>query len=154
MPTMNKVDYKIASLLQQDGRLSNVELSDKIDLSPSPCLRRVKKLEEEGVITGYYAALDRQLVGLGMTIFVDVSLDNHRDEASLQFESAILAMHNVISCFVVSGASDYRLEVVVSDLLTYEAWLKTLQRLPIVKDIQSNFAIRAVKTTAPLPLKY
>ncbi|WP_028468968.1 Lrp/AsnC family transcriptional regulator [Neptunomonas japonica] len=151
---MNKVDYKIASLLQQDGRLSNVELSDKIDLSPSPCLRRVKKLEEEGVITGYYAALDRQLVGLGMTIFVDVSLDNHRDEASLQFESAILAMHNVISCFVVSGASDYRLEVVVSDLLTYEAWLKTLQRLPIVKDIQSNFAIRAVKTTAPLPLKY
>jgi Lrp/AsnC family leucine-responsive transcriptional regulator len=151
---MDKVDYKIASLLQQDGRLSNVELSDKIDLSPSPCLRRVKKLEEEGVITGYYAALDRQLIGLGMTIFVDVSLDNHRDEASLQFESAILAMDNVISCFVVSGASDYRLEVVVSDLLTYEAWLKTLQRLPIVKDIQSNFAIRAVKTTAPLPLKY
>jgi Lrp/AsnC family leucine-responsive transcriptional regulator len=151
---MDKVDYKIASLLQQDGRLSNVELSDKIDLSPSPCLRRVKKLEEEGVITGYYAALDRQLIGLGMTIFVDVSLDNHRDEASLQFESAILEMDNVISCFVVSGASDYRLEVVVSDLLTYEAWLKTLQRLPIVKDIQSNFAIRAVKTTAPLPLKY
>ncbi|MGY8870795.1 MAG: Lrp/AsnC family transcriptional regulator [Pseudomonadales bacterium] len=151
---MDKVDYKIASLLQQDGRLSNVELSDKIDLSPSPCLRRVKKLEEEGVITGYYAALDRQLIGLGMTIFVDVSLDNHRDEASLQFESAILAMDKVISCFVVSGASDYRLEVVVSDLLTYEAWLKTLQRLPIVKDIQSNFAIRAVKTTAPLPLKY
>ncbi|BBB29940.1 Lrp/AsnC family transcriptional regulator [Neptunomonas japonica] len=151
---MDKSDYKIASLLQQDGRLSNVELSDKIDLSPSPCLRRVKKLEEEGVITGYYAALDRQLVGLGMTIFVDVSLDNHRDEASLQFEDAILSMENVISCFVVSGASDYRLEVVVSDLLTYEAWLKTLQRLPIVKDIQSNFAIRAVKTTAPLPLKY
>jgi Lrp/AsnC family leucine-responsive transcriptional regulator len=151
---MDKVDYKIASLLQQDGRLSNVELSDKIDLSPSPCLRRVKKLEEEGVITGYYAALDRQLVDLGMTIFVDVSLDNHRDEASLQFESAILAMDNVISCFVVSGASDYRLEVVVSDLLTYEAWLKTLQRLPIVKDIQSNFAIRAVKTSAPLPIKY
>lgn len=151
---MDKVDYKIASLLQQDGRLSNVELSYKIDLSPSPCLRRVKKLEEEGVITGYYAALDRQCVNLGMTIFVDVSLDNHRDEASVQFESAILAMDNVISCFVVSGASDYRLEVVVSDLLTYEAWLKTVQRLPIVKDIQSNFAIRAVKTTAPLPIRY
>ncbi|WP_293265153.1 Lrp/AsnC family transcriptional regulator [Neptunomonas sp.] len=151
---MDKSDRKIVSLLQEDGRLSNVDLADKIDLSPSPCLRRVKKLEEDGVITGYYAALDRQRVGLGMTVFVDVSLDNHRDEASVQFECAILAMDNVISCFVVSGASDYRLEVVVSDLLNYEAWLKTLQRLPIVKDIQSNFAIRAVKTSTSLPIKY
>ncbi|WP_372737800.1 Lrp/AsnC family transcriptional regulator [Neptunomonas sp.] len=151
---MDKMDLKIAALLQHDGRLTNVELADKIGLSPSPCLRRVKKLEDEGVITGYYAALDRQQIGLGMTIFVDVSLDNHRDEASVQFEQAILEMNNVISCFVVSGASDYRLEVVVSDLLSYEAWLKTLQRLSVVKDIQSNFAIRAVKTRAPLPIRY
>ncbi|SFG31615.1 Lrp/AsnC family transcriptional regulator [Neptunomonas qingdaonensis] len=151
---MDKMDLKIAALLQHDGRLTNVELADKIGLSPSPCLRRVKKLEDESVITGYYAALDRQQIGLGMTIFVDVSLDNHRDEASVQFEQAILEMNNVISCFVVSGASDYRLEVVVSDLLSYEAWLKTLQRLSVVKDIQSNFAIRAVKTRAPLPIRY
>lgn len=149
---MDKTDFKIAALLQYDGRLTNVELADKIGLSPSPCLRRVKKLEDEGVITGYYAALDRQQIGLGMTIFVDVSLDNHRDEASVQFEQAVLAMQNVISCFVVSGASDYRLEVVVADLLNYERWLKTLQRLSVVKDIQSNFAIRAVKTSTPLPI--
>lgn len=151
---MDKIDLKIAALLQHDGRLTNVELADKIGLSASPCLRRVKKLEDEGVITGYYAALDRQQINLGMTIFVDVSLDNHRDEASIQFEQAILEMDNVISCFVVSGASDYRLEVVVSDLLSYEAWLKTLQRLSVVKDIQSNFAIRAVKTSASLPIIY
>lgn len=151
---MDKMDLKIAALLQHNGRLSNVELADKIGLSASPCLRRVKKLEDKGVITGYYAALDRQQINLGMTIFVDVSLDNHRDEASQQFEQAILEMDSVISCFVVSGASDYRLEVVVSDLLSYETWLKTLQRLSVVKDIQSNFAIRPVKTRAPLPIKY
>ncbi|SIS74538.1 Lrp/AsnC family transcriptional regulator [Neptunomonas antarctica] len=150
---MDKIDLKIASLLQLDGRLSNVQLADKIGLSPSPCLRRLKNLEDNGIITGYFAALDRQQLNLGMTIFVDVSLDNHRDEASLQFENAILKMEHVISCFVVSGASDYRLEVVVSDLINYELWLKTLQCLPVVKDIQSNFAIRAVKTAAPLPIK-
>lgn len=150
---MDKVDYKIAACLQQNGRLSNVELAEQVNLSPSPCLRRLKRLEDEQIITGYYAALDRQKLNLGMTVFVDVTLDNHRDQASQLFEDAVMAMEHVISCYVVSGASDYRLEVVVSDLAGYEDWIRSIQRLPVVKDIHSNFAIRAVKTAAPLPIK-
>lgn len=149
---MDKTDKKIAALLQENARLTNVELAEAINLSASPCLRRWKRLEELGVVTGYYAALDRQQVGLSMTVFVDVRLDNHRDHASDLFETTVRAMDNVISAFVVSGASDYRLEVVVKDLADYEQWLKALQTLPVVKDIHSNFAIRAVKTNTPLPL--
>ncbi|WP_325097111.1 Lrp/AsnC family transcriptional regulator [Marinomonas ostreistagni] len=150
---MDKVDFAILRQLQDDGRLTNVDLSERIHLSPSPCLRRVKKLEAESVITGYRATLDREKVGLGMTVFVDVSLENHKDQTSLQFEESIIAMPNVLSCFVVSGQSDYRLEVVVHNLKEYEAILRTIQTLPFVKDIHSNFAIRAVKTDAPLPIQ-
>lgn len=150
---MDKTDLQIANLLQHNGRLSNVELSEQVNLSPSPCLRRLKKLESDEVIQGYHAILDRHKVGLGMTVFVDVSLDNHRDQASQLFETSIMQMKNVVNCFVVSGSSDYRLEVVVKDLSSYEDWIRSIQKLPVVKDIHSNFAIRAVKTGAPLPLE-
>ena len=149
---MDKIDLEILAKLQADGRLTNVDLAEQVNLSPSPCLRRVKRLEEMGVITHYRATLARTEVGFTMTIFVDVTLDNHRDHASQEFEDAVLLMENVISCFLISGAADYRLEVVVKDLKDYEQQLKQLQTLPFVKDIQSNFAIRAIKTNAPLPL--
>ncbi|WP_151702451.1 Lrp/AsnC family transcriptional regulator [Nitrincola alkalilacustris] len=149
---MDKTDRRILSLLQVDGRLSNVELADQVSLSPSPCLRRVKRLEESGVITGYHVALDRTRIGLPMTVFVEIRLENHRDEASQIFEQTIMDMPNVLSCHVISGAADYLLEVVVESLLSYEIWLKTVQKLPVVKDINSNFAIRTVKTATALPL--
>lgn len=149
---MDKIDLNILSALQNDGRLTNVELADKIGLSPSPCLRRVKRLEQDGVITSYRATIARSQIGLTMTVFVDVTLDNHRDQASNEFEKAVIDMTNVVSCHLVSGSADYRLEVVVSHLMAYETFLKKLQSLPYVKDIHSNFAIRAVKTNAPLPL--
>lgn len=149
---IDKVDLLILAKLQENGRLSNVELSEHVHLSPSPCLRRVKRLEDSGIIRHYRASVARTEVGFGMTVFVDVTLDNHRDQASLEFEQAIIAMPNVLSCFVISGMADYRLEVVVQDLQGYETTLKQLQTLPFVKDIHSNFAIRAVKTDAPLPL--
>ncbi|MFC3123184.1 Lrp/AsnC family transcriptional regulator [Agaribacter flavus] len=149
---MDTLDIKILKELQRDGRLSNVELSEAINLSPSPCLRRVKKLEASSVITGYSVTLDRDSVGLGMTVFVDVSLDNHQELATSAFEANVVLFDNVISCHEVSGASDYRLEVVVANLKGYESVLKQIQQLPHVKDIQSNFAIRTVKSGAPLPL--
>ncbi|WP_240009614.1 Lrp/AsnC family transcriptional regulator [Marinomonas algicola] len=154
MPNMeiDKTDLNILGILQKEGRLTNVELAEKINLSPSPCLRRVKKLEEQGVITRYKASVARTEVGFTMTIFVDVTLENHRDQASTAFEEAILNMPNVISCFVISGMADYHLEVVVRDLQHYEIILKKIQTLPFVKDIHSNFAIRTIKTDAPLPL--
>ncbi|EXJ11303.1 MULTISPECIES: Lrp/AsnC family transcriptional regulator [Nitrincola] len=149
---LDGLDYRILDQLQANGRLTNVELSDKVNLSPSPCLRRVKQLEEEGVILGYRASLNRVALDLGMTVFVDLRLGHHGDQASSQFEASVLAMPNVISCYLVSGTADYRLEVVVKDLQHYELLLRQIQMLPFVKDIHSNFVIRAVKGESPLPL--
>ncbi|MEL0637388.1 MULTISPECIES: Lrp/AsnC family transcriptional regulator [Marinomonas] len=149
---INKTDSQILTLLQYDGRLSNVELAEQINLSPSPCLRRVKQMESKGLIQGYRATLDRVKIGFSMTVFIEVSLNNHSGSASSAFEASVLAMQNVISAYLTSGAADYRLEVVAEDLPDYERILKEVQTLPHVKDIHSNFAIRAIKTAAPLPL--
>lgn len=150
---MDKTDLDILSHLQSDGRLTNVALAEEIHLSPSPCLRRVKQLEDSGVIEGYHARIDRQKAGFSMTVFVEVRLKSHAGDKHIVFEKAILAMEDIISAHLVSGIADYRLEVVAVDLQDYERILKALQSLPHVKDIQSHFAIRSVKTAAPLPLK-
>ncbi|MGO2354916.1 MAG: Lrp/AsnC family transcriptional regulator [Marinomonas foliarum] len=150
---MDKTDLDILSHLQSDGRLTNVALAEEIHLSPSPCLRRVKQLEDTGVIEGYHARIDRQKAGLSMTVFVEVRLKSHAGDKHVVFENAILEMEDIISAHLVSGIADYRLEVVAVDLQDYERILKALQSLPHVKDIQSHFAIRSVKTAAPLPLK-
>ncbi|RBO86019.1 Lrp/AsnC family transcriptional regulator [Marinomonas aquiplantarum] len=149
---IDKIDLQILAHLQEDGRLTNVALADEIHLSPSPCLRRVKQLEGQGVIQGYHARIDRLKAGFSMTVFVEVKLRNHADDYHLEFEQAILAMEDVISAHLVSGLADYKLEVVARDLPDYENILKQIQSLPHVKDIQSYFAIRSVKTSAPLPL--
>ncbi|TYL46717.1 Lrp/AsnC family transcriptional regulator [Marinomonas sp. IMCC 4694] len=145
-------DTQILTHLQNDGRLSNVELAEKVHLSASPCLRRVKQLESAGVIKGYRASLNRRKVGLSITVFIEVRLNCHTSEATEMFERSVASLPNVISAFLVSGHADYRLEVVSKDLIQYEDILKTIQNLPHVKDIHSNFAIRAIKSDAPLPL--
>ena len=138
--------------MQNDGRLSNVDLAEQINLSASPCLRRVKQLESLGVIKGYKAALDRKKVGLSMTVFIEVRLNNHKTEASDAFEKSVINLLNIISVYLVSGHADYRLEVISKDLTDYESILKAIQNLPHVKDIHSNFVIRAIKNDACLPL--
>lgn len=145
-------DTQILTHLQNDGRLSNVELAEQVHLSASPCLRRVKQLESAGVIKGYRANLNRRKVGLSITVFIEVRLNRHTSEATEVFEKSVMSLPNVISAFLVSGHADYRLEVVSKDLIHYEDILKTIQNLPHVKDIHSNFAIRAIKSDAPLPL--
>ena len=149
---IDSTDSQILTHLQTDGRLSNVELAEQIHLSASPCLRRVKQLESSGVIKSYRATLERKSVGLSMTVFIEVRINNHTSEASEAFERSVVNLPNVISAYLVSGHADYRLEVVSKDLADYEAILKDIQNLPHVKDIHSNFAIRALKTDAPLPL--
>ena len=115
-PDLDAVDCRIVAELQADGRLSNVELADKIGLSPSPCLRRVKRLERDGYIEGYRAALRRDRIGLGFSVFLGVKIDGHTNERALQFEKAVVAMPEVVACHLVSGEADYFLEVVVPDL--------------------------------------
>jgi Lrp/AsnC family leucine-responsive transcriptional regulator len=113
---LDEFDRKIIAALQADGRLANVDLAEKIGLSPSPCLRRVKRLEREGYIESYRASLDRARIGLGFTVFVGVRIEGHSNDRAGGFEDAVLAMSEVIACHMASGTVDYLLEVVVPDL--------------------------------------
>ncbi|MBN2993017.1 Lrp/AsnC family transcriptional regulator [Pseudomonas cedrina subsp. fulgida] len=150
---LDAFDRKILEALQRDGRLSNVQLADEIGLSASPCLRRVRLLEEAGVIRGYQATLDRDEVGLGMMVFVGVKVERHNDTEANAFREAVTALPEVISAFLVSGESDFLLQVVVPDLRGYERFVTgSLLKLPGVRDIRSNFAIQTVKPPGSLPL--
>jgi Lrp/AsnC family leucine-responsive transcriptional regulator len=124
-----------------------------VHLSPSPCLRRVKALEHEGVIEGYRAVLDREAVGLGLTVFVELKVEGHSEAVATAIEEAVAELPEVVACHLVSGDADFLLEVVVADLRAYERLLLgALLKLPSVADVRSNFAIRTVKAPAPLPL--
>jgi Lrp/AsnC family leucine-responsive transcriptional regulator len=150
---LDRVDRRLLEVLQREGRLSNVALAERVHLSPSPCLRRMKALEEGGVIEGYRAVLDREAVGLGLTVFVEVKVEGHSESVASAVQEAVTAMPEVVSCHIVSGAADFLLEVVVPDLRAYERLLLgSLLNLPSVSDVRSNFAIRTVKAPGPLPL--
>lgn len=150
---LDETDLRILEALQADGRLSNVDLAARIGLSPSPCLRRVRRLEEEGVIRGYRAVLDPARLGLGVRAFVTVGIDHSKDPGGAGLMAAVRAMGQVVACHVVSGESDFLLEVVVPDLEAYsDLVLKTLLKLPGVAGVKSNFSIAAVKLGDGLPL--
>jgi Lrp/AsnC family transcriptional regulator, leucine-responsive regulatory protein len=152
-PELDPIDRRIVAALQADGRLSNVDLADKVGLSPSPCLRRVKRLEHEGYIEGYRAALRRDRVGLGFSVFVGVKIEGHANERALVFEKAVISMTEVLACHLISGEVDYLLEVVVPDLEGYQQFLVgKLLNLPMVREVRSNIAIQTLKAGAPLPL--
>lgn len=153
--TLDRIDRRIVAELQRDARLSNVELADRVGLSPSPCLRRVKRLEAEGLIEGYRAILERTRVGLGFSVFVAISICEHANERALAFENAVTAMPEVVACHLISGDADYHLEVVVPDLEHYQRFLVgKLLALPIVQDVRSNIAIQTLKSNGALPLHY
>ncbi len=149
---MDKIDRQLLHLIQKDATLTTAELADQVGLSASPCARRLKRLEQEGVISGYRAMISRGSVGIAMTVFVEVSLNNHQASSIDEFETAIVDMDEVISCHVVSGAYDYLLEVVSKDLPGYESFTRKLQRLENVKDIHTHLAIRQVKGNGCLPI--
>jgi len=152
---LDAIDIAILEQLQKDGRLSNVDLADKVGLSSTPCLRRVRQLEESGFIDGYRAVLDRKKAGFGITVFVSVKIDGHRAENAADAQKIFQDMSEVISCHVVSGEADFLLEIVVADLEAYEEFMfHKLIVLSVVKDVHSNFVIRTVKERAPLPLSH
>jgi Lrp/AsnC family leucine-responsive transcriptional regulator len=150
--SLDSTDIKILHALQRDGRLSNADIAEKVALSPSPCLRRLRRLEEMGVIEGYRPQLSRSALGLEMTVFVQVKLHDHSAESVAGFEQAVIEMAAVINAHTVSGSADYLLEVVVTDLADYDRWVRQMQVLKMVRGIESNFGLRAVKTEAALPL--
>jgi Lrp/AsnC family transcriptional regulator, leucine-responsive regulatory protein len=150
---LDAIDRRIIKELQADARLSNVELADRVGLSASPCLRRVKRLEQEGVIEGYRAVLCRDRIGLGFSVFLAVKIDGHANERAVTFEDTVCAMPEVLACHLVSGEADYLLEVVVADLAHYQQFLVgCLLSMPIVREVRSNIAIQTRKAGAALPL--
>ena len=154
-PALDAIDRRIVMALQADARLSNVDLAATVGLSPSPCLRRVKRLEREGYIEGYRASLRRDRVGLGLSVFVGVKIDGHANERALVFEKAVSAMPEVIACHLIAGEADYLLEVVVPDLQGYQRFLVgKLLNLAAVREVKSNIAIQTVKAGGPLPLAH
>jgi len=152
---LDAIDRRIVAALQADGRLTNTDLAQRVGLSPSPCLRRVSRLEREGYIEGYRAMLRRDQIGLGLTVFVGVKIEGHANDKALEFEGAVVAFPEVVACHMVSGEADYLLEVVVPDLDHYRSFLiGKLLELPIVREVRSNIAIQSLKAAAVLPLDH
>lgn len=150
---LDPTDRAILAALQENGRSTNVELSERVHLSPSPCLRRVKRLEANGMITGYRAILDRDEVGLGLTVFVEIKVGRHSRENAEALVDALRAMPEVVACHIVSGTADFLAEIVVADLKAYETLLSEhLLSLPMIVDIRSNVSLRRIKSDGPLPL--
>jgi len=152
---LDAIDRRIVAALQADGRLTNTDLAQRVGLSPSPCLRRVSRLEREGYIEGYRAMLRRDQIGLGLTVFVGVKIEGHANDKALEFERVVVAFPEVVACHMVSGEADYLLEVVVPDLDHYRSFLiGKLLELPIVREVRSNIAIQSLKAGAVLPLDH
>jgi Lrp/AsnC family transcriptional regulator, leucine-responsive regulatory protein len=150
---MDAVDRSILTHLQADGRLPNATLAERVHLSPSPCLRRLKRLERDGTIRGYRAVLDRRRVGLGLTVFVEVKVTSHSSRRADEIAETVAGVDAIVGCYIVAGMADFLLEVVVPDLAAYERLLlETIMELPGVTDVRSNITIRTIKQAGPLPL--
>jgi len=151
---IDEFDHRILAALQTDARQTNQALADQVGLSPTPCLRRVKRLERDGIITGYNANLNRKALGLGLTIFVTVKVARHQDRDAMHFVNTVTSWPEVMACHLVSGDMDYLLEVVAPDMEAYERFvLKRLLKIEGVKDLRSNFAMRTFKSDGSLSLK-
>ena len=153
MAELDDIDRKILTLLQQDSRMTMQEISDKVGLSPSPCHRRIKILEERGVITRYGATLDQRAVGLPVSVFVSIKLVRQKEEDLERFAKAVAGWREVLECYLMAGHRDYLLRVVVSDLAAYNDFLKQkLTRLDGISSIESSFALDQIKYANALPL--
>ena len=151
---LSRHDRRILEVLQQEGRISNQELADRIGLSPSPCLRRVKALEEAGVIVGYRAMLASRPLGLTLTALVFISMDRHTPDRFTNFETKIAELPEVLECLLITGQqADYQLKVVVRDMDAYqELLLNKLTRIDGVTGVHSSFVLRKAIDKTALPL--
>ena len=153
MPGLDEIDRKLLNLLQQDSRLTLQQLADKVGLSPTPCHRRIRLLEERGVIARYSATVDQRKVGLPVSVFISIKLARQTEEDLQKFAKAVALWPEVLECYLMTGHRDYLMRVVVADLSAYEQFLKQkLTRLDIVASIESSFALDQIKYSTALPL--
>lgn len=152
--TLNTIDMKILALLQNDARITNQTLADQIGMSASPCWRKVRKLEEDEVIQGYRAVLNRKKIGLGVMVFVRVSIDSHSEAEARKFEQEVTALEDVVACYSIGGDADFLLQVVAQDLDAYADFaMKVIRRLPGIKEMQSMFVLKEIKPLVSYPIK-
>jgi len=152
---LDNFDRRILAELQENGRISNQDLADRIGLSPSPCLRRVRALEEAGVIAGYRALLDPRRLGLDLMAILSISMDRHTPERFEGFEQAVAAMPEVLECLLITGReADYQLKVIVRDMDHYqELLLQRITRIEGVTGVHSSFVLRRVVDRTRLPVR-
>jgi len=151
---LDTIDLRILRELQHDGSLSNVDLARRVHLSPSPCLARVKELENSGVIASYVALLHPQALGLGLNVFINISLKEQSKHSLCEFEERIARYDEVMECYLMTGDSDYLIRVVVPDIPALERFiLEQLTPIPAIEKIRSSFTLKQVryKTALPLP---
>lgn len=151
---IDKKDESILKILQNDSRTTNQQLSEKIGMSASPCWRRVKRLEDEKVIRGYGVLLDRRKLGLGVMVFIRVSIDRHSEAEALKFEEEVMQLDDVVACYSIGGDADFLLQVVSYDLDTYaEFSMSIIRRLPGIKEMQSMFTLKEIKSFQGFPIR-
>nr|WP_321981565.1 Lrp/AsnC family transcriptional regulator [uncultured Cohaesibacter sp.] len=153
MTEMDKVNVEILKQLQSDGRLSNAKLAEHLNMSETPCWRRLKKLEENGVIESYQANLNRRKIGLGVMAFVQLRCSDHSQDATRKFQRIIEDSPNILSCHNTTGDDDFLLVIVAKDLDDYSAFVdNVLRKLPGVASIRSNLSLREMKASSRLPI--
>ena len=151
--TLDETDWRILGVLQENARIANAELAEKVYLSPSPCLRRVRELERAGLIQRYVSLLDPLKLGLTVSVFIQVSLEKQMRNALDTFENSVLAREEVMECYLMTGDADYLLRVVVSGMPALERFIVDyLAKIPGVSNIRSSFALKQVKYKTALPL--
>jgi len=152
--SLDRTDRNILHELQLDGRLSNVTLAERVNLSESACLRRVRSLEEAGIIDGYVMLVDAVKVGLASTVFVQISLDRQQREDLDKFEAAVAGVPEVMECYLMTGDADFLLRVIASDAADYERiHSQHLTRLPGVTRVRSSFSLRNIVKKTELPIR-
>ncbi|MDP3540758.1 MAG: Lrp/AsnC family transcriptional regulator [Azonexus sp.] len=151
---LDRYDRQILEVLQEDGRISNQDLADRIGLSPSPCLRRVRALEESGLITGYRALLDAKKIGLSLMALIGISMDQHTPERFANLETSIAEIPEILECLLITGQqSDYQLKVVVRDMDAYQdLLLNKITRIQGVTGVHTSFVLRKVVDRSSLPI--
>lgn len=151
---LSPIDIKILALLQQDASLTAAEIAEQVNLSASPCWRRINRLEQDGIIEKKVALVNAEKLGLGLVVFARISLTKN-DEASLQdFEQRVSRYPEVVECYTVTGSADYHLKIITRDIKHYDRFLRRhLIQIPLVRDVNSNVAVTRIKYTTGLPLE-
>ncbi|ABO54704.1 Lrp/AsnC family transcriptional regulator [Burkholderia vietnamiensis] len=153
MEQLDRIDRGMLDMLQQDGRVSNARLAEAFSLSETSCWRRLRRLEEAGLIAGYHARLDRRKLGFGVMAFVQIVCTQHSEAVTAEFERLIQASPNVLACDNTTGEADFLLQVVAADLDDYSHFVeRVLRKLPGVLSIRSNLSLRQLKSTQRLPI--